>query len=452
MIKVITALVFSCACISLQAQESFITTICGNDTAGFSGDSSFAISAKLNFPSGMCLDKFGNIYIADGANHRIRKIDHTTAIITTVAGTGAAGYNGDNIPATNANLLLPEAVFPDSIGNIYVADALNHRIRKINVSTGIISTVAGNGNAGYSGDNGLATDAKLNGPSGLMIDRSGNIYIADYYNHRIRKVDAITGIIVTIAGNGNAGYSGDNGLAIDAEINGPGAVYADDYYNIYFTEIDNSTVRKIAASNGIITTIAGSGLPGYTGDNGPATSATLKQPYGIFIDSVKNIYIAEWSNGVIRKIDGISSIISTVAGCGIQGSSGDGGSATNAKLQPSGVWVDKYGTIFIADLDNHRIRKVYNPQLSVNFLSANNKVSVYPNPANSEITIEYSFYNNEDAVLQITDLTGRIVSTKLLQSKKQREEIDIHAFSLGLYLYRVLQENTLISTGKIIKQ
>ena len=383
----------------------------------------------------------------------MRKIDPLTGIITTVAGTGESGFNGDNIAATDAKLFLPEGVFTDSIGNLYIDDALNNRIRKVIISTGIITTVVGNGMGGFAGDGGQATDAKLFTPSGVSVDRFGNIYVADLNNNRIRKIDATSGIISTIAGTGVAGYTGDHGLAINAQIDEPGQAVADSYGNVYFTESGNSILRKVDVSTGIITTIAGNGIVGYSGDNGPAISSQLSKPYGLFIDSLNNIFIDEWGNGTIRRIDAITNKISTVAGTGVQGFSGDGGPATDAKLIPDGVWVDKYGTIFIADLDNNRIRKVYNPQLSVNSTTkTNNDISVFPNPANDELTIEYHLANNEDAVFEIIDLTGRIVSTKTLISGRRIEMVDIHALIQGMYLYRASQKNLQVSTGKIIKQ
>ncbi len=451
--RVLILFLCACACINLHAQVGIITTIAGDDIAGFSGDNGPATNAKLYWPSSICLDHSGNIFISDAGNHRIRKIDPLTGIITTVAGTGVSGYNGDNIAATDAKLYLPDGIFTDSIGNLFIADALNNRIRKVTFSTGVITTVAGNGMGGFDGDGGQATDAKIFAPTGLSVDRFGNIYVADLYNYRIRKIEASTGIISTIAGTGISGYSGDHGLAINAQINNPCQPFADSYGNIYFTESGNSILRKVDFSTGIITTVAGTGVQGYSGDGGLAVNAQLDRPYGLFIDSLNNIYIDEWGNGTIRRIDAVTNKISTVAGTGVQGFSGDGGPATDAKLIPDGIWVDKYGSLFIADVDNNRIRKVYNPQLSVNNTTeTNNDISVFPNPANDELTIEYHLANNEDAVFEIIDLTGRIVTTKTLKSGKRNEIVDIHVLTPGMYLYRVSQNNMLVSTGKIIKQ
>ncbi len=258
----------------------------------------------------------GNIYIADFNNSRIRKVDATTSIITTVAGNGIAGYSGDNGPATSAELNLTRGVAVDGSGNIYIGDFHNNSIRKVTATTGIITTVAGNGTLGYSGDNGPATSAQLDGPDAVAVDASGNIYFADSYNNVIRKVLATTGIITTVAGNGlgagsgtpySGGYSGDNGSATNAELNLPLGVAVDASGNLFITDCANHRIRKVAA-NGIITTVAGngfgtgSGIGGYTGDNGSATSAELNCPEGVTVDTGGNIYIADTYNSVVRKV------------------------------------------------------------------------------------------------------------------------------------------------------
>ena len=221
-------------------------------------------------------------------------MNSTTGIITTIAGNGIAGYSGDGGLATNAELNNPYGVAVDSNGNIYIADTNNNRIRKVNSTTGIITTIAGNGTAGYSGDGGLATNAELYYPYGVAVDSNGNIYIADTYNNRIRKVNSTTGIITTIAGNGTAGYSGDGGPATNAQLNYPYGVAVDSSGNIYIADTDNNRIRKVNSTTGIITTIAGNGNPGYSGDGGPATNAELYDPSGVAVDSNGNIYIADY--------------------------------------------------------------------------------------------------------------------------------------------------------------
>ncbi len=342
---------------SVAAAPGDISTVAGNGTQGFSGDGSAATSASLNKPMGTFVDGFGNVYTAEFGNHRIRKVD-TSGIISTVAGNGTAGFAGDGGPATSASLNGPRDVFVDGLGNIYIADETNHRIRKVDTS-GIISTVAGNGTQGFSGDGGPATSASLNNPRGVFVDVSGNIYIGDTNNHRIRKVDT-SGIINTVAGNGTFAFSGDGGPATSASLNVPFGVFVDGSGNIYIADQNNHRIRKVDTS-GIISTVAGNGTAGFSGDGGPATSASLNNPLGVFVDGLGNIYTAEFVNHRIRKVDAAGNI-STVAGNGAAGSSGDGGQATNASLNgPHGVFVDVSGNIYIGDTNNHRIRKVEGP-------------------------------------------------------------------------------------------
>jgi len=431
-------MLFSCACDFLQAQE-IITTIAGQPVTslgwgGYNGDDIPAINAKLNLPSGICLDKWNNLYIADAANNRVRKINLNTGIITTVAGIGPtglpSGFSGDGGPATNAQVWLPCGVFTDTAGNVYIADAENNRIRKITVATGIITTVAGNGTAGYSGDSSPATNAELYQPSGLCLDKAGNIYIGDYSNSVVRKVDAITGIITTIAGDTIAGYTGDSGPATNAEIDGPSQVFADSMGNIFIADQWNHAIRRVDATTGIITTIAGNGTPGYTGDNGPAINAQLNQPTGIFIDQQNNIFIAQYQDEAIRRIDAVTGIITTVAGTGIGGYSGDGGPATNAKLTCSDVCLDNFGTMYISDYDSDRIRKVYNPTLGFANVKMNQceNVEIYPNPATGNFTVEHA----KGLMLTIYDVVGKEVFTTSIVSDKQN--ININDFSDGVYL------------------
>ncbi len=266
-------------------------------------------------------------------------------IIKTVAGDGTRSYSGDGGSATSAALDDPLSVAVDSVGNIYIADSVNARIRKVTAATGIITTVAGNGTHGYSGDGGPATNAELDFPTGVAVDSAGNIYIADYDNYRIRKVVASTGVISTMAGTGTYGYSGDGGPATSAELGAPTGVALDTAGNLYIADCFNERIRKVAKTTGIISTVAGDGTIGYSGDGGPATSAEFYYPWGVAVDSAGNIYIADTDNGRNRKVTVSTDIISTVAGDGEYGSSGDGGLATSAELSsPYGVPVDNWAT------------------------------------------------------------------------------------------------------------
>jgi sugar lactone lactonase YvrE len=320
-----------------------IATVAGNGSFGYSGDGGPATSAQLAYPYGVALDASGNLYIADYLNSRIRKVS-AEGIITTVAGNGSAGYSGDGGPATSAQLGLPSGVAVDASGNLYVADNLNNRIRKVSAA-GIITTVAGNGSIGYSGDSGPATSAQLSTPTGVAVDASGNLYIADTNNYRIRKISA-AGIITTVAGNGTLGCSGDGGPAANAQLSRPDGVAVDASGNLYIADVVCNRVWKVSAT-GIIAIVAGGGTGGL-GDGGPATSAQLNQPAGVAVDASGNLYIVDTGNSRIRKVSA-TGLITTVAGNGSLGYSGDRGPAASAQLYyPDGVAVDASGNVYIA--------------------------------------------------------------------------------------------------------
>ena len=281
-----------------KVANSVIATVAGNQTAGLSGDNGLATSAQLNAPYGITVDSAGNIYIADSANNVIRKVSVANGMIATVAGNGTPGYTGDNGSPTSAQLNTPDGVAVDSAGNIYIADFTNGVVRK--VSNTVITTVAGNGTTGSTGDNGPATSAQLYQPVGVAVDSAGNIYIADTYNSRIRKVSVANWTITTVAGNGTAGFSGDGSSPTSAELNGPVAVAVDSAGNIYIADTSNNRIRKV--SNGVITTIAGSGVQSYSGDGSPATIAALSVPTGVAVDSAGNVYIADYGNDRVRVL------------------------------------------------------------------------------------------------------------------------------------------------------
>ena len=336
-----------------------LTVVAGNGIPRFSGDGGPATGASLYRPTGVAVDAAGSIYIADTGNGRIRKVG-LSGIIGTVAGNGKSGFSGDGGPATSASLDGPSGVAVDAAGNLYIADSTssysggNNRIRKVSPS-GIISTVAGNGTAGFSGDGGLATNASLNVPSGIAVDAADNLYIADARNNRVRRV-APSGIISTVAGGGS-GFPGGNGPATSASLSWPSSVAVDAAGNLYITDQGNGRIRKVSPS-GMISTAAGSGQGGFTGDGGPATLASLWRPTGVAVDAAGSLYIADQLNNRIRKVSP-SGIISTLAGNGGSKSLGDGGPATSAVLKsPQGVAADAAGNLYIADSANNRARKV----------------------------------------------------------------------------------------------
>ena len=329
-----------------------ITTFAGSRVDGYGGDGGPASQARLSRPGGVATDSRGNVYIADGGNHRVRKVD-PAGTITTVAGTGERGYGGDGGPASQARLSSPGGVATDSRGNVYIADGGNHRVRKVDPA-GTITTVAGTGERGYSGDGGPAYQAQLSWLGGVATDSRGNVFFADGGNDRVRKVDP-AGTITTFAGFGS--YGGDGGPASQAQLSWLGGVATDSRGNVYFADGGNHRVRKVDPA-GTITTVAGTGEQGYGGDGGPASQAQLSSPGGVATDSRGNVFFADWENHRVRKVDPAGTI-TTVAGTGEEGYGGDGGPASQALLSwPSGVATDSRGNVYFADGNNHRVRKV----------------------------------------------------------------------------------------------
>jgi hypothetical protein len=331
-----------------------ISTVAGTGTSGFSGDGGPATAARLSAPRTMAADAAGNIYIVDTQNHRVRRVG-TSGVIATIAGTGTSGYSGDGGPATSAQLNNPHGIAVDGAGNVYVADSPNQRIRKIDTS-GRITTVAGTGTSGYNGDGIAATSARLNYPKGVEIGPDGLLYIADANNDRIRRIDA-SGIIATVAGTGSAGFSGDGGAATSAQLNTPRNVTFDGTGNLYIADDLNCRVRRVDGA-GRIATVAGSATCGYGGDGGPATSARLGRARDVAVDPAGNLYIADEENHRIRRVTPAGTM-TTFAGTGTSGFSGDGGPADAARIAgPRGVAVDFSGRVLIGDTGNHRIRRV----------------------------------------------------------------------------------------------
>ena len=369
---------------------SIISTVAGTGTAGYSGDNGAATSAKLLGPVGVVLDAsgkrsrsvfthqksneltpIGNTYICDSGNFRVRKITASTSVITTIAGTGTTGYTGNGGAATSATIRGAIGINLDTSSNVYFCDFGNNVIRKITVSTGIITTVAGTGSTsgGYNGDNIQATAATLNGPHDVVLDGYGNLYVSDRANYRIRKVDAATGVITTVVGTGTQSSTGDGAAATSATIKGACYSRFDSTGSYYISECDGHLIRKVLTvttdiptavptrtptyypslsphSITLITTIAGTGTSSFSGDSGQATSATINSPAGIVIDSSGNVYFCDNGNHRVRKITISTGIISTYAGTGSTTYSGDGGAASSAALKyPNGLGIDTSGII-----------------------------------------------------------------------------------------------------------
>jgi len=342
-----------------------ISAAVGKGTAGFSGDGGAAVSAQVNFPSSVVLDSAGNLYIADQANLRIRKVD-TSGNISTIAGTGTNGNTGDTKAATSAEIGSAGGIAIDSSGNLYFSDTARHVIRKISTS-GTITTFAGTGTLGFSGDTTpalvaagatlvVATNAAINNPTGMAVDSKGNVYFSDTGNNRIRRVSVTDSSITTVAGNGTGNYYGDGAGAIYAEINHPTGMVFDASDNLYFADSLNHRIRKISAADGIISTVAGFGRPGKADNGGFAVNSLLHYPNSVSVDSTGNLYIADFINNRVRMVN-TSGLISTIAGSGRFGNGGDGGSARSASMYfPCGVAVDKSGKVYVIDSLNTRIR------------------------------------------------------------------------------------------------
>ena len=319
-----------------------------------------ATTLPLLFPRAIVFDPQGNLYFAETANHVIRKVT-PAGVLTTIAGTGVQGFAGDNGPATAAQLDSPAGLALDAAGNLYLADTHNHRIRRIAVATGLISTIAGTGAPGFSGDGSPAISAQLDLPTALALDAAANLYFADTGNHRIRKIAA--GLISTVAGNGVQALAGDNGPATAASIDSPSGLALDSAGNLYLADTHNGRIRVVSAATGLIATVAGTatpsgGLPIFTGDGGPATAATLALPRGLILDAAGNLYLADSANHRIRRISAAGTI-ATVAGQGTETFAGDNAPAVAASLDsPRSVALSPAGLVTLADTGNQRIRQI----------------------------------------------------------------------------------------------
>jgi hypothetical protein len=380
---------------SMQAQgiltvtpSRSVATSAGTGALGYTGDGGAASSATLASPSAVTFDASGNLYLADSQNHVVREIS-MSGQISTIAGNGIEGYGGDGSAATAALLDTPTGVAVDSAGNVYIADSHNHRIRK--VSGGTMTTIAGTGAPGYSGDGGAAAAAQLSLPTAVAVDSNGNLYIADTNNQRIRKITGTA--ITTMAGNGEELYAGDGAAAITAVLDGPTGVAVDAIGNVYIADRHNHRVRMVTPA-GTISTIAGSGTAsfsgGFSGDGAPATAAMLAKPSGVSVDGAGNVYIADTDNQRIRQLS--SSTVATVSGGSQQGFGGDGGAAISAILNsPKAVATDASGNLIFADTLNQRLRTVSLPTLTftndgVGILSAAQSVTL-ANTGSASITV-----------------------------------------------------------------
>ena len=439
--KIITLLLLIiCAC---GAKAQIITTIVGGGTT--LGDGGPAVDCELSGPYGITIGSNGNRYIVDRGNNRIRMVN-TAGIITTIAGTGVRGYNGDSIPATDAELNDPAGITTDASGEVYFCDRGNNRVRKID-ATGIITTIAGNGNSGFSGDGGPATAAEFNGVGFIKLDVIGNIYLTDPFNNRIRMVST-DGMLHTIAGSGAMVDSGDGGAATAAGLRAPHGIDLDGMGNIYFVEYYGNIVRKINAL-GIITTVAGNDTVGNRGDGGPATKAELHFPVDIVLGSDGSFYVSDAENGEVRKVtpDGQ---INTIAGNGHYGFSGDGGDPTLAEFAgPTGLAIDQSGSLYISDNSNDRIRYIRNTVGVQQIERPTPTINIYPNPSNGSFKLNVTSAINEPVSIIIADKYGRIIQElSAMPNEETRLQMNVPT---GIYVIKSIIEGIAVSR-KIVVQ
>lgn len=422
-----------------------VITIAGNGTPGYEGDGGPATAAKLHFPYSVRPDNSGNWYIADDFNHVIRKIN-SAGIISTVVGNGfnagswEGGYSGDGGPALEASLSQPIDIAFDKTGNMYIGETGNAIIRKVSTS-GIVSTFAGvAGYPGYSGDGGPATSAKISIPMGLVFDTIGNLYFSSNGRNCIRKID-VTGKITTVVGTGIGGFSGDGGLATNAQVTLTGHIAFDKNKNLIVPDYKNHRIRKVNQS-GIISTIAGTGALDNTGDGGYALSASIGEMASVVCDNLNNLFLFDCTKGLVRKIS-TDGTISTIAGTGTPGFNGDGEALlTQFAKDMTGNAVDNWGNLYIADPMNNRIRKiVFN--VGINNTPPPTNTIIHPNPTSTQITLTA---NTTITTLHIINTLGQLVLTH--QPHTKETVVNIQHLPPGIYLIKING----FPAGKFIKE
>lgn len=440
-------------------QGQVITTIAGSGTGGDGGP---ATLAGLAGPEDIALDSQGNLYIAE-ANNDVRKVD-TAGIITTVAGNGTPTYTGDGGAAVSASLNYPAGLAVDAQDNLYIADFYNNVVRKVSVANGIITTVVGAypGTPGYSGDNGPATLAQLLNPQGIKFDAQGNLYISDSSNHRVRKVDAGTSIITTVVGSGVSGYSGDNGPATLASLVSPEGLAFDAAGNLFIADDGAFVVRKVAAGSGIISTVAGSATPGYSGDNGPATLARFDNEMdGIAVGCGGNLYVADSTNNRVRMVSGAPGTITTIAGAGTAGYSNNTPALSTQLNHPEAlVFAHDTGDLYVANYLSGTVQRIVSyctltPTPTPVLTPAPTAVGCdkpietfcFPNPASGDrATLLCNLCEAGQVSIRVYNTAAELVETDSFQGSGgvNNRSINIGGLSHGIYYYVVQAQG---STG-----
>lgn len=444
-------------CISFaQSGDMRVYTVAGGPLSAPLGDGGPATAAQLANTEGIWMDDNCNLYISDMyPNQRIRKVNTVTGIISTIAGNGTKGFAGDGGPATNAQINTPYGLFADPQGNVFFADNVNGRIRKVDAVTGIITTFAGGG--ATLNDGGPATNANIGLPRNVYGDKKGNFYIAS--DARIRKIDK-SGIITTIAGTGVSGLSGDGGPATAAQlIAGVDGMIMNSAGDLFIADRGNARIRKITATTGIITTVAGS-TDGFSGDGGPATAAQMSGPISIFLDNKENLIIGDNQNDVIRKVDANTHIITTIAGMQMHGSSAEGIPATAASLHPEFIYIDLSGNIYYSTFDV-KIRKITNYIPGLHVAGSNCGSIVDVSNVTSDKTDIRIYPNPANDELHINNLhykTNYTLLNTIGQSIQQGllkagdNNIFIESISNGVYLLQLTDIAGTRTLTKVIKQ